>query len=214
MHTHFMFMDLFRNTYLPNITQLGICFVLRGMECILVFVNSGGEERSQCHGVGGGGGEEGQGSSRASCWLQEIDPGEALTPVVFPFFHLGHIQTGQIPSVSQNITPGITPACAQMAPQLRSGMDIKADASCPHSAFPSHNYSSYSSSHTHTCFPPFSFFCFSSLALPVPSTCLKKKIFFFFFKLGVSLAFCISVVAVFKVETLPEIPRSSVPSNR
>lgn len=54
MHTHFMFMDLFRNTYLPNITQLGICFVLRGMECILVFVNFGGKRDHSAMGWGAG----------------------------------------------------------------------------------------------------------------------------------------------------------------
>lgn len=44
-----------------------------------MFVNWGQIEQSA-----GVGGEEGQGLSRASCWLQEeTDPGEAMTPVVF-----------------------------------------------------------------------------------------------------------------------------------
>lgn len=43
MHTYLILMYLHRETYLSSITWLFICFVLRGMECILVFVNLGGE---------------------------------------------------------------------------------------------------------------------------------------------------------------------------
>lgn len=46
MHTYLILMYLHRETYLSNITWLFICFVSRGMECILVFVNLVGREHS------------------------------------------------------------------------------------------------------------------------------------------------------------------------
>lgn len=68
-------------------------------------------------------------------------------------------------------------------------------------------------SYTHLL-PSLLFLLFFLSCPPCSFNLPQKENLFFFFKLGVSLAFCISVVAVFKVETLPEIPRSSVPSNR
>ena len=164
-------------------------------------------ERTQC----GVGGEEGQGLSRASCWLQEeIDPGEALTPAVFFFLPLRPIQKGQIPSVASKATPRAAAAPAPMAAHLGPGLDVKMDASGPCSPSP-RDYSSSS------LLPTSAFLPSLSLVLPLlPSLFIqlasKRKPFF---KRGVvSLAFHISVVAVFKVATLPEIPRSSVSSNR
>lgn len=43
MHTYLILMYLLKKIYLSNITGLLICFVLRGMECILVFINLEGE---------------------------------------------------------------------------------------------------------------------------------------------------------------------------
>lgn len=112
------------------------------------------------------------------------------------------------------------PSSAQMSPQLGPGLHMK-DGS-------SHGPQDLS-------FPPTFFFSFLQLcsSFPLfyayaffPSLSLVRPLFpSLFIQLaskkktivkrgGVSLAFCISVVAIFKVETLLEIPRSSVSSNR
>lgn len=44
MHTYVILMYLLRKVYLSNITQFLICFVLRGVECILAFINLWGRE--------------------------------------------------------------------------------------------------------------------------------------------------------------------------
>lgn len=150
--------------------------------------------------------------SRASCWLQEeIDPGEALTPVVFYFLPLRPIQTGQSPSVASKATPRAAATPAPMAAQLGPGLDVKMDASGPCSASPPRDYSSSS------LLPTSAFLPSLSLVLPLLPSCsfnLPQKENLFLKGGVVSLAFHISVVAVFKVATLPEIPRSSVSSNR
>lgn len=121
------------------------------------------------------GGEEGQGLSRASCWLQETDPGEALAPVCFSL-PLRPIEAGQIPSVASKAIPRAALAPAQMASPLGPGPDVKMDASGPSSVSPPRD--SHPPPLTQVCFPPFSFSCSSSLALLVHSNCLKKKTFF------------------------------------
>lgn len=142
------------------------------MECIFIFVNW--REREHSAGVGG---EEGQGLSCASCWLQEeIDPGEALTPVVFFFLPLRPIQTGQIPSVASKATPRAAAAPAPMAAQLGPGLDVKMDASGPCSASP-RDYASSS------LLPTSAFLPSLSLVLPLlPSLFIqlasKRKPFF------------------------------------
>lgn len=156
------------------------------------------------------GGEEGQGLSRASCWLQETDPGEALAPVCFSL-PLRPIEAGQIPSVASKAIPRAALAPAQMASPLGPGPDVKMDASGPSSVSPPRD------SH-----PPLSYtgllssllFLLFFLSCPPCSFKLPQKENLFLKGGGVSLAFHISVVAVFKVATLPEIPRSSVSSNR
>lgn len=147
--------------------------MLRRMECIFIFVNW--REREHSAGVGG---EEGQGLSRASCWLQEeIDPGEALTPVVFFFLPLRPIQTGQIPSVASKATPRAAAAPAPMAAHCGPGLDVKMDASGPCSASPPCDYSSSS------LLPMSAFLPSLSLVLPLlPSLFIqlasKRKPFF------------------------------------
>lgn len=44
VHTYVILMYLLRKIYLSNITQLLICFVLRGVECTLAFINLQGRE--------------------------------------------------------------------------------------------------------------------------------------------------------------------------
>lgn len=64
MHTYFIWMYPPRRTCLSHITHLLICFVLRGMECVFVFINLGERERSA-----GVAGREGQGwSHTAAGW--------------------------------------------------------------------------------------------------------------------------------------------------
>nr|KAF6353440.1 hypothetical protein mPipKuh1_010411 [Pipistrellus kuhlii] len=44
VHTYVILMYLLRKIYLSNITQLLICFALRGVECTLAFINLRGRE--------------------------------------------------------------------------------------------------------------------------------------------------------------------------
>lgn len=112
------------------------------------------------------------------------------------------------------------PSSAQMSPQLGPGLHMKdgsshgpQDLSFPPTFFFSFSQlcSSFPLFYTYAFFPSLSLVrpLFPSLFIQLASkkkTIVKRG--------GVSLAFCISVVAIFKVETLLEIPRSSVSSNR
>lgn len=106
---------------------------------------------------------------------------------------------------------------ARTSPQLGPGLHTKGGPSrgawdlsfLPR--FPSLSYLFIFPSHVHICLLPFSASQSSSLPFPVHSTCLKKENYLKGGGGGVSLAFLISIVAVFKVETLLEIPRSSFP---
>lgn len=113
--------------------------------------------------------------------------------------------------MASKATPRATPASAQMASPLGPGLDVKMDASGPSSVSPPRDYSSSPLLHTSAFLPSLSLVL--PLLLPVFIQLASKRKPFFL-KGGVSLAFHISVVAVFKVATLPEIPRSSVSSNR
>ena len=105
-----------------------------------------------------------------------------------------------------------TPAPAQMASPLGPGLDVKMDASGPSSVSPPRDYSSCPLLHTSAFLPSLSLVLPLLLSLFIQLASKRKP----FFKRGggVSLAFHISVVAIFKLATLPEIPRSSVSSNR
>lgn len=83
MHAYLILMYLHRETYLSSITWLFICFILRGMECILVFVNLGGENTLP--------GREERKEVRAAQiagWRRRQIQGEALEPSVFSFLLL------------------------------------------------------------------------------------------------------------------------------
>lgn len=160
------------------------------------------------------------GGSHAARWLEvETDPGEALTPSVFSFLPLYPIQSGKPPRVSSNATPWAIPSSAQTSPNSGQGWTRQVDPamvpvifpSCPHSSFLFRNSVCLPLSSTRALYsflshvpPPF-----PSLSIQLAS---KRKPFSK--GGGVSLAFCISAVAGLKVETLLEIPRSSVSSNR
>ena len=139
------------------------------MECIFVFVNW--REREHSTEVGR---EQGQGLSRASCWLQEeIDPGEALTPAVCFSLPLWPIRAGQIPSVASKATP----APAQMASPLGPGLDVKMDASGPSSVSPPRDYSSCPLLHTSAFLPSLSLVLPLLLSLFIQLASKRKPFF-------------------------------------
>lgn len=170
-HTDVIFVILFWKTYLSNSTRLVICFVLRGMECILVFISLGEGEPSA--------GGEGSGGRVKPCNLLAGggDRWFPFSPVTNP--------DGKTPKgATECHTWGRTFQCPNVS-QLRPGLDTTGGSS--HGPgdlsflstffFPSSKLSlSPPLLYTFTFFPSLS--CSSSLPLPVHSTCLKKKTIF------------------------------------
>lgn len=132
---------------------------------------------------------------------------EALTRSTFSFLPDTNYKNSRVLPMSHlgprpHALPGARPGCVQARP--RAFLSAHAPLICP-----SCNPVRPSLSPAH--FLPFSPAC-SSFPFSVLSTCLKRKTIAKG-RRGVSSSVCASVVAIFKVEPLLEIPRSSVSSN-
>lgn len=206
-------MYLLRKIYLSNITQfLNLFCFFKGVECILAFINLQGREHLWGQSEEGefepptllvaGGARPRRGADTFCLCLSPsvTNPTWESSKCVIKYYILG-----------QNFS-------AQTSPQLRPGLHMKGGAS----------REAWDLSFLPTFSLPFlTLFIFLSLVhiclLPFPSSCSSSLLYSFNLPQkenhlkgggGISLTFFISIVAIFKVETLLETLRSSVSSIR